>query len=131
MHRLTSSSYSGGMGWVGFALNAAIGALMLVCVLKIRNGTLHRNAFMGIRVQATSVSEEAWDAAHRVAVNWWSAAAGVALAAAAGFLIAAVIGASDEAVGPWYMGVLVAVTALILVPAPRAIRAAKAVTQTD
>lgn len=70
---------------------------------------------MGIRLQATS-SVKRRGTARRVAVNWWSAAAGVALSAAAGLLIAVVNGASDEAVGPWYMGVLVAVTALVLGP---------------
>ena len=58
------------MAWVGAALMALIGVAISVCVVKIRHGTLHRTAFMGIRVPATSVSEEAWDAAHHVALPW-------------------------------------------------------------
>ena len=108
------------MAWVGAALMALIGVAISVCVVKIRHGTLHRNAFMGIRVPATSVSEEAWDAAHHVALPWWTVVA-------VGFVVAAVMHVDDDRVMPRYIGPLGLVAILAVIPVPAAVRAARAV----
>jgi SdpI/YfhL protein family len=46
-------------------LFALVGLAMLVIAVRIRDGKLHRNRWMGMRTSTTMRSEEAWDAAQR------------------------------------------------------------------
>lgn len=113
------------MAWWGAVFVGSLGIAMLVCVEKIRRGTLRRNAFMGIRVQATYASEEAWRAAHLVARPWWIAATVVCGLAASGFVLAGLAGVDDGRVGTGYLGATLVFLLLVLIPVPAAIRAAR------
>lgn len=104
-----------------------IGTAMMWMTRRIASDTFRRNNWSGIRVEATMASEQAWQVAHRAALPWFRAAAVVCLTGAFAFAVLLVVRASDDVVLPFYIGIFALLTILVIVPVPRAIRAARGV----
>lgn len=113
------------MALVGSVLMAAIGVVMLIMTRRIAQGTFRRNPWAGIRLEATTRTEEGWQAAHRAALPWFRAAAVWCWIDALVLGLLIVVAAPEALVGGLYIGGFVGLAALVLVPVRRAIRAAE------
>lgn len=122
------------MAELGGLLGLALGLLLLSGVLHYvshatADGTIGRNALVGIRTRSTRASDRAWLVAHRMAAPWltigaWTGYFGAALTVVAGApLLATRIGpAAGLAIGfLGYAGVIV----LSVIGGSKANRAAK------
>jgi uncharacterized membrane protein len=102
---------------------AVAGVALIVAGKLASNGRLKRNRFVGLRTRATTVSDEAWHAAHRVggpAIVW----AGIAsLAVGLGL---AILNPKGPDVAALVIVSLMIVVALVLVSARNGTQAAKA-----
>lgn len=113
------------MAIVGSALMAAMGVAMLVMTRRIAAGVFRRDAWAGIRLEATTRTEEGWQAAHRAALPWFRAATWWCWAGAAALALMILVPAPEGLVGGVYLGGVVGLTALVVLPVRRAIRAAE------